>query len=508
MIRSYSWQLATLLVLGFAAEAGAIPATHVLTVYRFGGPLEVPYYEWADVARRGAAAGKAGVLVQGTSLVPCLVVRGGKPLTDAEGTPWVGFQVVLDPRIANHASIKKFKNALAARKHLDVPNHHCASDVRYVIGVRDLYAMNKAPFFDPPVSADSVGPAPSTSGLDAIVRAFHESAQCRSVQTKLIGRRAALDRAWTSFAKAGQKRWSGAAIARARHLDYAMRTALYEAHLDRGCSAYGACERNAIVLSLRNRAREACSPRQGCRHEGDIMGVSSEVSQYNIWDEVLTQISGLTSCFLRTDLASDPGYGRLQAMYEQSRPDVETILFGSDAALGAVFPDAAAGRIKTLRHYYHPPAMGKCFPGHPRLEYVTGAVARRGQDFALIANSRVEVGGKKKGGYEFRSAQIKEMPERDLLRSVDDYPGFLLDARKITLRPSRGCRPYGTPAGCRFEAIGRHRRVPSWLGSGQPIELICKVQSSGESCLDVPHPERARVGGVCDIRFQPIAGVP
>jgi len=38
-----------------------------------------------------------------------------------------------------------------------------------------------------------------------------------------------------------------------------MRTAIYEGHLDRGCNAYGACERNIIALSIRNRAQ----PRPG-----------------------------------------------------------------------------------------------------------------------------------------------------------------------------------------------------------------------------------------------------
>ena len=50
-------------------------------------------------------------------------------------------------------------------------------------------------------------------------------------------------------------------LARAQHLDYTMRTALFEGHLERGCNAYGACERNIVALSIRNRALERCRAR-------------------------------------------------------------------------------------------------------------------------------------------------------------------------------------------------------------------------------------------------------
>ncbi len=496
-----------LLALAGPLPASAIPATPVMTLYRFNGPLDVPFWEIEAFARRGTQANAAGTLTQGTSVVPCLVLRGGKPLTDPRGTPYVGFQIVVDSRIASPASTAKFRSIFAERKRGQVKNHHCDPSVRHVLSVRNLYEMSKAPFFDPPPSgaAEPVRPA---SELDAIVRAFHASPQCRQAQTQLVGRRGALANAWTSFAGEGARRWPKDALARARHLDYAMRTAIYEGHLDRGCSAYGACERNVIALSIRNRARDACSRGQGCRFEGDFEGVASKVSQYNIWDEYLTQVSGLTSCFLRPDLAGHESYAQLQAMYAQNRADVETILFGDDAKLAPLFVGTPPAQSKRLRHYYHPPAMGKCFPGHERVEYMSGAVARKGSDFALIANTRVEVGRKRPAGYEFESVSIETLPRRDVVTARDDYPGFLLDPRKVSLRQASGCRAYGTPTGCRFATIGRHRKVPSWLSAGKPIELTCRMQVRGESCRDAPRVESATVGGVCDVEMQPVAGVP
>ncbi len=485
----------------------AIPATPVMTLYRFNSALDIPFYAAADVAARGSRAKPVGSLAQGTSVIPCLVVRAGRPLVDAGGVPWVGFEVVVDSRRATRASAATFRAALAERRGREANNHHCSTGATSLLDVRNLYAMEKAPWFDPP-PGPSRAAVSAGSDLDAIVRAFHGSPQCAAVQQRLLGRRAALARAWSRFAAEQAGRWPAARLERARHLDYAMRTALFEAHLGRGCSAYGACERKAIALSLRNRASAACSPRQGCRYRGDIAGVAAEPSQYNIWDEYLVQISKLASCFLRPDLAGDDDARRLQAMYAQSRPDIEAILFGNDSALAEAFAGVSGGSAGGLRHYYHPPAMGKCFPGHPRIEYMTGAVARRGRDFALIANRRVEVGARSEGGFAFRTASIDEQAERDVIQTTDDFPGFVLDARQVKLRPAAGCRPFGTPAGCDFTSVGRHRRVPSWLASGQPTALTCRARMRGESCAEAPQVTTVTVGGPCDVLFQPVAGVP
>jgi hypothetical protein len=497
--------VALLVVLAAPLPARAdIPATPVMTLYRFNGPLEVPYYDVDDFARRGPVK-PAGTLWQGSSVIPCVVVRDGHPLVDADGTPWVGFEVVVDARRAEPYDTARFKDTVARRKGLRVANHHCPDDVQHVIDIRRLYLLEKPPSFDPP-TIEKNAPA-GGEGLDAIVRAFHASAACAEAHQRLVGRRAALARAWDTFAQATARRWPADEIARARNLDYVMRTALYEGHLDRGCSAYGACERNVIALSIRNRGRSGCTPSQGCRFPGDFEGVASSVSQYNIWDEFLTQTSGLTSCFLRPDLANHPDYVKVRAMYAQSVGDVERILYGSDADLTALFPEASAART-AMRHYYHPPAMGKCFPDHPRVEYISGAVARRGGDFALIAGTRIEVGAKRDDGYLFQEALVHAKPAGDVVEVVDRYPGFVIDARKVSLRPSSGCRPYGTPSGCRFPRVGRHRKVPSWLAQGTPVTFACRVRASGPACDGPPALETVRLGGACDVEMQPVAGVP
>jgi hypothetical protein len=505
-----------LLVLFASAPVWAgVPATPVMTLYQFNANLEIPYYS-VDTFRRKGASTPAGTLTQGTSLIPCLVVMDGRPLTDASGTPYVGFQVVVDARTATRASVETFKKAFAARRSMTVRNHHCDASVKYVIDVRKLFAKNKAPFFDPPAPAgmDRFG-SQSGGELDEIVRAFHNSSHCEQANSRLVGRRDALQRAWDRFIGDNASRWPSLALHRARHLDYTLRTAIFEGHLDRGCNAYGACERNIIALSIRNRARETCSSHQGCRTQGDFQGVASKVSQYNIWDEYLTQISGLTACFLRQDLGrsrdgdsrSEAYYGKLQAMYEQSRADVQRILFGDDRDLSEIFSGVALEDVKNLRHYYHAPAMGKCFPQYDRVEYMSGAVARNGNDFALIANTRIRVDQRGDGGYFFRDFVLREDPDRDAVTLVNNYSGFVVDGRKVSLKKASGCYPYGVPAGCRFGVNGRYRKTPTWLHAGKPLELACRIQDRGGNCQGKGGLITAKVGGVCDTEMRPVAGV-
>jgi hypothetical protein len=484
-----------------------------MTLYRFNGPLDIPYYDLQTFRKKGPSA-PAGTLSQGSSVVPCVVVDDGSPLTDRQGVPYVGFKVVINSRTATPASADVYKNAIKQRQALTVANHHCDAGVRYVMNVRNLYSMKKAPFFDPPsprTGSTAVKQQPQGE-LDQIIRTFHNSTYCGTVNQRLIERRDALQGAWNRFIRDHQSDWSNSSLQRAKHLDYTMRTAIFEGHLERGCNAYGACERNIIALSIRNRGIESCSRLQGCGSPGDFQGVSSKVSQYNIWDEYLTQISGLTSCFLRDDLAGESSggarnYSKLQRMYAQNLGDVQRILFGNDRDLAAIFPNNSLADLKNLKHYYHAPAMGKCFPQHDRVEYMSGAIARKGNNFALIADTRIKVDQKTEGGYFFRNFVVREDPARDVISVVDNYSGFVVDGRRVTLsKPSR-CAPYGIPSGCRFEQIGRYRKTPSWLNAGKPLELRCRVADQGESCQGTIVSKTAKVGGVCDTEMRPITGV-
>lgn len=482
-----------------------VPATPLMTLYKFNGPLEIPYYE---IGPSGPGR-PAGSLPQGTSVIPCLVVRNGRALTDDKGTPYVGFEVVVNPaKDKGERATARFNRVFSERESLQVENHHCDSNVRHLLNVRDLYVLRKPPFSDPPGQGDAA--AAERQGqrrLDQIVRVFHNSPECASVDASLLGRRARLALAWDRFIGKHDGRWDATTLARAKHLDYSMRTAIYEGHLDRGCSAYGACERNVVVLSIRNRGVGQCLTRQGCRFPGDFQGIASDVSQYNIWDAYLTQISGLTSCYLRTDLAKREHYDRVQLMYTQSVGDAETILYGGTPALATVFPGTPLAELTELRHYYHPPAMGKCFPQHDRIEYMSGAVAEKGADRVLLANTRIQVGARVGSGYRFKEFRFDQEGLIDAVRIEDNYPGFVVDARKVSLGGGSGCTPYGVSSGCRFSTIGRYRRTPSWLTAGKPLAIDCHIDDRSESCRDSGRKQQVTVGGACDVDMMPVTRV-
>lgn len=501
-------RLLLLLTLFVSSTAwAAIPATPIMTLYRFNSALEIPYYSSKNFRDTGPSA-PMGTLAQGSSVVPCIVVDDGLPLTDSKGVPYVGFQVIVDSRRATPASAERYRNAVKQRQAMTVANHHCEDSVQYVLDVRRLYAMTNAPFFDPPLRTKvSTAATPPRGELDQIIRTFHNSTYCDSTNRRLTGRRDALQGAWERFIRDQQNRWSNSSLQRAKHLDYTMRTAIFEGHLERGCNAYGACERNIIALTIRNRALESCVRRQGCEAPGDFQGVSSSISQYNIWDEYLTQISGLTSCFLRDDLAGDRNYSKLQSIYAQNLDDVQRILFGNDQDLAAIFPKNSLSDLKNLKHYYHAPAMGKCFPNHEQVEYMSGAVARRGKNFALIAASRIRVDQKTEGGYFFRNFLVREDRTKDVVTLVDNYPKFVVDGRRVTLKAPSRCAPYGIPSGCRFKEVGRYRKTPFWINAGKPLELRCRVVDQGETCQGGKVSQTVNVGGRCDTEMRPITGV-
>jgi hypothetical protein len=499
------WLGAGLLALVALPAIAKVPATPVMTLYKFNGPLEIPYYR---IGANGPGA-RAGSLPQGTSVIPCLVVRNGRALTDAKGTPYVGFEIVVNPSKARgQQATERFKRTFAERASLKVDNHHCPPSTKHVLNVRDLYILEKAPFFDPPGRGDpKAAEREGQSTLDKIVRSFHNSTECAKVNDSLLGRRARLASAWERFSSKHAGRWDKATLARAKHLDYAMRTAIYEGHLDRGCSAYGACERNVVVLSVRNRGVGQCLKRQGCRFPGDFQGIASDVSQYNIWDAYLTQISGLTACYLRTDLANRDFYDRIQPMYTQNVADAEEILYGGTAGLQKVFPGTSLGELAELRHYYHPPAMGKCFPQHDRVEYMSGAVAEKGPDHALIANQRIKVGKRVGSGYEFKEFRFDQEDWGDKIRVENNYPGFVVDGRKVSLGGGGGCTAYGVSRGCRFGKVGRYRRTPSWLTAGKPLAVQCRIKDRGESCRGGGSNKKVTVGGSCDVDMMPVSRV-
>jgi len=139
---------------------------------------------------------------------------------------------------------------------------------------------------------------------------------------------------------------------------------------------------------------------------------------------------------------------------------------------------------------------------------MSGAVARKGSDFALIANTRIQVGAKSGGGYRFKEFLFEEAPEKDIVDIVDNYPGFEVDARKVSLKGSSKCPPYGIPRGCNMRSVGRYRRTPPWLNSGKSLGLQCRILDRGAGCRGGGKLKTVTVGDSCDTQMRPVTRVP
>ena len=60
-------------------------------------------------------------------------------------------------------------------------------------------------------------------------------------------------------------------------------------------------------------------------------------------------------------------------------------------------------------------------------------MASRGQDFALIANTCIRIEQPTRGGI-FPGFPVPEDEDRDVVRIVDRYPGFVIDDLGVLLR--------------------------------------------------------------------------
>jgi len=184
-----------------------------------------------------------------------------------------------------------------------------------------------------------------------------------------------LQQGWSRFGAENATRWSSEALGRrgsstsrcgrpsSRDTSTAdaMRTVLASATSSRCPSVIG-------------RANRAASG-QGCVSSATSKAWRRMFRSYNIWDEYLTQVT-------RPDLLLPAPRHRRQRRQARRHPCAprspmsSAILFGDDRDLEAVFPRSSLGNLKALRHYYHPPAMGKCFPDYPQVEFMAGRGGR------------------------------------------------------------------------------------------------------------------------------------
>ncbi len=550
-----------------AQAADGLPAPPVMSVYKWAAALKLPVYSVDRLPVGGTKPKPAGYIVQGTKVLPCVVKRGGQPIPNARARPFVGYEVLYeetDTDRLDRQALARHQAALpsrltALRTRVDKlaktvqPSHDCPRGYSGpVINARWLLKIDRAPpaFREPaqdtPDSrADTSARVHSSRQGSGTVRElaniFHDSQYCSAVNQHVHGRRARMLAQWDNFVKlVGTTNPGLEPSARlAAHADVVARTATFEGDLAHGCSAHGLCEIDLITLSVKNRAEHArCAngDRQfGCRFQGDYARVAASVTQYNIWDRLFTMKDSITSCYLRRDLQPGASAGRVwrdhygqpsddagaryqkeQARFTAAFERAELILSTPRRSLTRLFAADDKRDILELLHYYHPPAMGKCFPQEPRQEYMSGAYIKRGDAFFLLLGERSLIGRSRRdpvlgAAYELSLARLGADAsglERVLLTTP--MPGVLVASSRVAFGTPKRCTAYGVEPNCSFDKVRRYRRTPPWLSSGRAARVTCKSVPNGPKTCATPATggHSVTLGGRCSIDFMPMSRVP
>jgi len=376
-----------------------------------------------------------------------------------------------------------------------------------------------------------------------MVRLFHETTCNNERTTKSI--KEDLIKKWEQFIiNVKAKDLAAGAIAdEAMRVDMASRTVLYESHPEWMEESIGQCEWDIIALSLRNRAA-ACRPKKfknhyGCKTKGDILGVATSSANYNIWRDQDANETNIGSCFLRPDL-KDGEYinipddekeffrKRVNA-YEKvvertheifSLPEQELLdKFDVLSFKGNSTPTTNEKRrgVLGLKHYFHPQAMGQCYPDHnedKRWKNVTYKHTRsiyaayvehryvddsgeKQTNYSLIRRRRIIPQIKSGNYWTFLAAEVFEDRDRTQQMTYEwntniygdgVLPNWIVpESSKVTY----ACTYQGTPSQCaQAESYPNHmyRRMKyKWYDpqyGGKSIAIQCKIPETctGSEC--------------------------
>jgi hypothetical protein len=467
---------------------------------------------------------KIGVLPAHTAVLPCVIIK--------DGVPFLGFNEIFREPVADIPETSQLSNVLEAaytfqtkreaeltnlrkieKEYQDkkVQSMDCVDQVDGIIPLRALFAKRLEVKYTP-VSPQSLPFTNTDSTPRGLLKEFHNSVYCASAELKLGSRKKNLIHHWDLFINEKLKKNPKLkeSLRRAKNIDFAARTALYEANPEGGCSEKSQCEKDLIMLTIKNRSD---LPSFGSLYPGDVVGVSTIENQYSIWSETIADMTYITSCFLREDLENAPAdYQKVARMYEQSIGRAEKILYDD---LSTVFNTQGKTDAKDLRHYYHPGAMEVCYPQFDNLKTIPEAYANYHGKYFPVKDEFVFV-YKTNDPNKFTFKVLKKNnngtidPIDDVITFESQYGDATLPLEMIKpyVLPPR-CSPYGINPKCNAQNPVYYRTYADWLNLGYVPEISCRdVETSGKSCdMSVNVVSDVTVSGPCNRSFSPIAGI-
>lgn len=522
-----------------------------------------------------AATGKK--LPPHSAVIPCVIMRDGKPFTGSRGQPMLGytevyrepsisqkpgprFSELLEPLHQLHQQRKEQNARLDAAKsefpiNKPVENMNCPEKIDGVVDIGVLFPEKRPVTYLPaPLTAtlnelgsslqnkiletDCCKPEPSKISVESLVREFHNSAYCTHIELARGKRKHQLLENWKAFIdlKAKEQPSLKPQLEKAMQADIASRTALYESNPEEGCSGKGLCEKDIILLSIRNRAYDQRCKRKGgfrlygCKKTGDIVGVATPEAQYNIWNENIADTTFITSCFLRNDVHPNANpisqlawseatidkekYQRQVLVFEETLKRSEKILFQKD--ISGLFKGSDVANLNRIQHYYHPGAMTKCYPQYENLYSINDGYAELNGVYFPIRKELAHVTPTKDGKHYTMERLISDTkqtidPADDTLTFQGDYGDAKIPQHRFSkVQTNSKCTPYGVASGCNIKSPKYYRTTPGWLRTGYIPDVQCTgLTAKGQNCTDPSkNVDEVQIAGKCSRSFAPVAAVP
>ncbi len=512
-----------------------------------------------------------------SAVLPCVIMRDGKPFTGSKGQPMLGytevyreptvsqkpsprFSELLEPLHLLHQQRKEQTARLEAVKaqypaNKMVEHMNCPDKIDGVIDIGVLFPEKRPVTYLPAPLAptlnelgnsiqekiadtDCCKPEPTKTSVEDLVREFHNSAFCTHIELAHGKRKRQLLENWKAFIEEKTKKFPNLKpqLERAMQADIASRTALYESNPEEGCSGKGLCEKDIILLSIRNRAHDPRCKRKGgfrlygCKHPGDVVGVATPENQYNIWNENIADTTFITSCFLRSDVHPNSNalsqlswagatidrekYQRQVLVFEETLKRSEKILFQKD--ITGLFKGSDAKHISRIQHYYHPGAMTKCFPQYEDLYVIDNGYAELDGIYFPVRKELAHVTPTSDGAHFTMERLVSDTkqtidPIDDTLTFRDDYGRARIPKHRFSkVQNGTKCTPYGVASDCNIQDPKYYRTTPGWLRTGFIPDIQCTgLMTSGLNCADQRKKEQdVKIVGKCSRSFAPVAAVP
>lgn len=306
--------------------------------------------------------------------------------------------------------------------------------------------------------------------------------------------------------------------AKAKELDIVTRTALYESSYDLGCTAKGTCEKDLVILSIKNRAESSKCDKGNrlfnCGFRKDYIGVATSPSQYNVWMESFALVTHVTGCFLRRDLQAnanpkatwktpkgeidkekEEGFQKRIVMYKDTLLRTKKILGANDTELQEIFGNGPD--VRKILYYYHPGSMEKCNPKtYARSAWVEAAYAKVGSAYTLVRRERIMPGLQRDGILAFEVYNIDGDP-------TSLYPNVVLNEKDVDFTHGYACVPQGIRENCSTPSGQTiYRKAPKWSlePSQEYASIQCpQAQDRGLDCNPtVAQRSPVRFSGACD----------